>query len=372
MNRTDQAAEVLQKPPFENGGFFFAQMQPANLFLENGMVFKGKSPEWQQGAFDGEIVFTTGMTGYDAALTDPSYAGQILTFTYPLMGNYGIPPSDMWESERIFASGVIVSNACIHWSHGKSTQSLLQWLEAQRVPVIMGVDTRHLTKILRERGTMLGAISSADTPPDNYRDPNNASLADLVSISQKAIYGSGAKKVIAVDCGMKTNILRHLQKFPLTIHRVPYHYDYSEEDFDGIFLSNGPGNPEMYMKTVSVLRKAMQKKKPIFGICLGAQLLALSAGAKTYKLAYGHRSHNQPCMDLTNKRCYITSQNHGYAVEEKSLPTDWKVSFRNLNDGTIEGIAHVSLPFSAVQFHPEAMPGPKDTEWLFENFFASL
>jgi carbamoyl-phosphate synthase small subunit len=336
------------------------------------MAFEGMSPKWQNGTFEGEVVFTTGMTGYDASLTDPSYAGQILVFTYPLLGNYGIPPHALWESERIYASGVVVCNACTHWSHGKSTQSLYDWLELQKVPMISGVDTRHLTKILREHGTMLGAISSSKDIPSLIADPNLASLADRVSISKQISYGEKGKKIIAVDCGMKSNILRNLLKYPLRVQRVPYNYDYTDDDYDGIFISNGPGNPENYIETIAVLSKAMKKQKPIFGICLGAQLLSLAAGAKIYKLPYGHRSHNQPCIDLQTKRCYITSQNHGYAIREETLPHGWKVNFRNINDGTVEGIKHTSLPFSAVQFHPEASPGPTDTQWLFNQFITSL
>lgn len=336
------------------------------------MTLTGISPSWQGGTYKGEIVFTTGMTGYDASLTDPSYAGQILVFTYPLQGNYGIPPADMWESEKIHAAGVVVSNVCHEWSHGKSNQSLLQWLESQNVPLITGIDTRHLTKELRERGTMPGAISAASTPPDTFSDPHVVSLADRVSIPRKITYGTKGKKVVVVDCGMKLNILRNLQRFPLQIERVPHDYDYTDEEYDGIFLTNGPGDPMAYSATIAHLKKAMDKQKPIFGICLGAQLMALASGATTYKLPYGHRSHNQPCMDLATEKCYMTSQNHGYAIWEESLAEGWKVNFRNLNDHTVEGIAHTTLPFFSVQFHPEAAPGPTDTEWLFDYFFGSL
>lgn len=367
-----QSTETEEQPSLPKDGFFFTSMAPSNLFLENGMTFSGMAPEWQQGAFEGEVVFTTGMTGYDAALTDPSYCGQILVFTYPILGNYGVPDSDHWESERIYASGVVVGEACLQWSHAKSIQSLLQWLHMQGVPVIIGVDTRQLTKVLREAGTMLGTISTMLQKPLSFSNPHMTSLPAKVSIPDKIIYGEGQKKVVVVDCGMKLNILRHLQKHSLTIHRVPYNYDYSQEDFDAVFLSNGPGDPQMYQETIDILRKAMQKQKRIFGICLGAQLLALAGGGKTYKLPYGHRGHNQPCMDLVSRKCYITSQNHGYAIQEDTLPKEWTVSFRNLNDGTVEGISHRSLPFSAVQFHPEAAPGPTDTEWLFEQFVTSL
>lgn len=343
-----------------------AQMS-AFLVLENGSSFNGELAFPLKGPMDGEVVFSTGMTGYDASLTDPSYSGQILVFTYPLIGNYGVPPKEQWESERVYASGVVVSELCKEWSHGACTSSLQAWLEVQNVPLISGVDTREVTKVLREAGTMLGSICQDPSEKRTFFSPFK-----IVSIPNKRIYGTKGKKIIAVDCGMKKNIIRCLQKHPVQIHHVPHDYDYSEEEYDGVFLSNGPGDPEAYSSAISILKKALAREKPIFGICLGAQLMALAAGAKTYKLRYGHRGHNQPCMDVATKRCFITSQNHGYAVDENSLPDGWKVSFKNLNDGTVEGICHVSLPFSAVQFHPEAAPGPTDTEWLFERFVAQL
>ncbi len=339
----------------------------AYLHLQNGMTFEGYVPNWQTKPISGEVVFTTGMTGYDASLTDPSFAGQILVFTYPLMGNYGVLPQSQWESKCIHAAGVIVSEDCKHWSHAEGLQSLRQWLETQKVGLLLGVDTRQITKIIREHGTMAGVIST-----DKLRPKEFPVHSKFVSISEPIVYGSHQKKIIAVDCGMKDNILRCLQRFPLTIRRVPHNYDYTQEDFDGVFLSNGPGDPESYVQTLNVLEKALQMKKPIFGICLGVQLLALSTGAQTYKLKYGHRGQNQPCMDLSTKRCYITSQNHGYAIKESSLNDEWCVSFRNLNDQTVEGISHKTLPLFGVQFHPEAAPGPTDTEWLFEKFYKSL
>lgn len=371
MMKTQQTLETDAQPSLPKDGFFFAPIVPSSLLLENGMIFSGMSPEWQKGTFDGEVVFTTGMTGYDAALTDPSYYGQILVFTYPLLGNYGVPDNTHWESDRIYASGVVVGEACLQWSHAKSIQSFLHWLHRQNTPVIVGLDTRQLTKVLREAGAMHGAITSTKQKTLSLK-PNMTALPAKVSISEKIVYGKGSKKVIIVDCGMKLNILRLLLKYNFTIHRVPYNYDYSQEHFDGLFLSNGPGDPEIYQETIHILRKAMQKEKLIFGVCLGAQLLALAGGGKTYKLPYGHRGHNQPCMDLVTRKCYITSQNHGYAIQENTLPDDWLVSFRNLNDGTVEGISHRSLPFSGVQFHPESAPGPTDTEWLFEKFSSLL
>lgn len=370
MQLTDNIASKLLDP---SSGFFFASTKEVFLHLQNGMVFSGIAPADQEDSQWFEVVFNTGMTGYDASLTDPSYSGQILAFTYPLIGNYGVSPKEDWESEKIHAAGVVVSEACFQWSHGKNCGSLLEWLQAQRVPVIMGVDTRSLTKVLREAGTMPGLLSSSNEAPISSQNTHLITTRPArASVSQRIIYGNHPKKIIAVDCGMKANILRNLQKHSVSIHRTPYDEDYSSEDFDGIFLSNGPGDPEMYSETISILRKAMKRGKPIFGICLGAQLLALAAGARTYKLKYGHRGHNQPCINEETGRCHMTSQNHGYAVDEQSLPEEWLVSYRNLNDHTVEGIRHRSLPFSAVQFHPEAAPGPTDTEWMFKQFIESL
>jgi carbamoyl-phosphate synthase small subunit len=225
---------------------------------------------------------------------------------------------------------------------------------------------------LRIYGVCLGAIAPRHTHPKKFVDPNEMHLVDRVSVKDPVELGSGPKKIIAVDCGMKENISRCLQKFPLKIKRVPHNYDYSEEDFDGVFISNGPGDPMACQEAITILRKAMHKKKPIFGICLGSQLMALSVGAKTFKLPYGHRGQNQPCMHLNDKRCYLTSQNHVYAIDETTLPDEWRVSFRNLNDDSVEGIEHRELPFFSVQFHPEAAPGPIDTHWLFEKFYAML
>ena len=347
-------------------------MVPSRLVLHDGTVFHGYSPDWQEGIAYGEVVFTTGMTGYPESLTDPSYTGQILCFTYPLIGNYGVADSSSWESLKIHAHGVVVNEACENWSHSASKESLLQWLKAQNVPIITGVDTRALTRKIRSEGCMLAAMTTTANKDFAFVDPNIECLASRVTVLQPETYNDSPKVVIAVDCGMKENILRELQKLPITIRRVPFDYDYSNDEFDGVFLSNGPGNPETCETTVEVLRKAMQRKKPIFGICLGSQIMALAAGAKTYKLPYGHRGHNQPCQDTNTGKCYITSQNHGYAVDEKTLPDDWRCSFRNLNDGTVEGIAHKELPFSTVQFHPEASPGPTDTAWLFQNFYEAL
>lgn len=348
------------------------KMVPSRLVLQNGEVYEGTSPQWCEENTFGEVVFTTGMTGYVESLTDPSFSGQILTFTFPLIGNYGVPEQKEWESSKIHVRGAVFSEISLFCDHFQAARSLDAWLKSEKIPYICGIDTRALTKSLRTQGVALGAITLSSKTPHSFPDPNQTHLVASVSTKKVINYGKGKKKIIAVDCGMKENILRNLLKFPIEVKQVPYDYDYSHEDFDGVFISNGPGDPIICKETVSVLQKVLKSKKPIFGICLGAQLLALSIGAKTYKLTFGHRGQNQPCEYLDSGRCFLTSQNHGYAIDEKTLPKDWKVTFRNLNDSSVEGIEHRSLPIFAVQFHPEAAPGPVDTEWLFEKFYQSL
>ncbi len=347
-------------------------MIPAKLVLESGEVFPGFSPEWQKEPFFGEVVFNTGMTGYVESLTDPSYAGQILTFTYPLIGNYGVPGSSSWESDKIQAAGVVLGSVSPFPSHWDSECSFLDWLKQQKIPLIAGVDTRELTKTLRKKGVALGAICTGEKRVRKFEDPNKTHLVKKVSLPAIETFGKGTKKVIAVDCGMKENILRCLTRFPLQIVRVPFDYDYSKEEYDGLFLSNGPGDPARCKETIAILQKALGRKKPIMGICLGAQLLSLAIGGKTYKLKFGHRGQNHPCMDLERKRALLTSQNHGYAIDERHLPSDWKVTFRSLNDQSVEGIAHKKLPYFAVQFHPESHPGPTDGSYLFEQFYENI
>lgn len=350
----------------QQDGFF--KTSPAKLVLKDGSEFSGKSPDWQTAPFYGEVVFTTGMCGYIESLTDPSYYGQILVFTYPLIGNYGVPEEKDWESAKIQVAGVVVSEACLSWSHYEATKSLLEWLKAHNVPVITDVDTRSLTKTLRSAGTMPGAIAPASLQVTKMPGLSNYPVRS-VSLTEPVVYNQQhTQTLIAVDCGVKENSIRALRQWPMRIKRVPYDYDYTAEDYDAVFLSNGPGDPTACQETIAVLKKALQKEKPVFGICLGSQLLALAAGAKTYKLPFGHRGHNQPVEDTRTKRCYITSQNHGYAIDAATLPADWEVAFRNLNDGSVEGIRHKTKPFFAVQFHPEAAPGPTDTHELFETF----
>lgn len=306
------------------------------------------------------------MTGYVETLTDPSYTGQILVFTSPLLGNYGVPDPSTWESPKIHVRGVVVSELTQHWSHAGSTRSLSEWLKEQGVPVIAGVDTRALTKYLRSRGTLPGVITTQNQPSLTLP------AATKVSVAKPQVLNPGRPKtVIAVDCGMKDNIVRNLIERGVTVKRVPHNYDYTAEPYDGVLISNGPGDPTDYPEAIAILGRALTADKPVFGICLGVQLMALAAGGCTYKLKFGHRGHNQPAVTPAG-RGYITSQNHGYAIAEKSLPPDWQVTFRNLNDNSVEGIAHRTKPFFAVQFHPEAAPGPTDTNWLFKDFVDQL
>jgi carbamoyl-phosphate synthase small subunit len=346
-------------------------MIPSKLVLESGETFPGFSPDWQEGSSFGEVVFSTGMTGYMESLTDPSYAGQILTFTYPLIGNYGVPNNDHWESEKVQTAGVVAAWTSPFPSHWDSECSLISLLKEQKVPLIVGVDTRQITKLLRKKGVALGAICMGKAPR-KFPDPNQTHLVQKVSPPGKELYGSQGKKIIVIDCGMKQNILRCLMKFPVQVQRVPYNYDYSNEEYDGLFISNGPGNPAICKETIAILKKNLSRKKPIMGICLGAQILALAIGGKTYKLKFGHRGQNHPCLDLERKISILTSQNHGYAIDEKSLPSEWKVFFRSLNDDSVEGIIHKNHPYFAVQFHPESHPGPTDAQYLFKKFIEAI
>jgi carbamoyl-phosphate synthase small subunit len=343
----------------------------AYLILEDGRQFLGELLTEDSNRGIGEVVFTTGMTGYPETLTDPSFAGQIIVFTYPLIGNYGVPPQEFWESATIHAEGVVLSTLSKTSSHHQSLISLKSWLDEKKIPLLAGIDTRALTRHLRSRGTLKGKIERLDSSLVEYAHSEN--LVERVSCKAPLFHGSGSrKKVIAIDCGMKSNILRSLLSKNVDVLQVPFNFDFSEMEYDGLLISNGPGDPSVCTRTISIIQKEMQKKRPIFGICLGAQLMALAAGAKTMKLPFGHRGQNVPCQDVRSNLCYITSQNHGYAVVKETLPKEWEVSFLNLNDGSVEGIRHKTLPYFAVQFHPEASPGPYDTSWLFEEFIHLL
>ena len=343
------------------------------LILEDGSEFSGVS-FGSPSSVSGEVVFNTAMTGYPESLTDPSYKGQILVLTYPLIGNYGIPPevkeNDLYkffESYTLHISGLIVSDYSEKFSHWNAVKSLGEWLKEHDIPAISGIDTRALTKILREKGTMLGKIVYAKNDVPLY-DPNKENLVAQVSIKEKKIYGNGKFRILLIDCGVKNNIIRNLLKRDTTVIQVPWNYDISKEKYDGLFITNGPGDPKQCKETIKNLACALSQDKPIFGICLGNQLLALAAGADTYKLKYGHRSHNQPVIQAGTDKAYITSQNHGFAIDNSTLPKDWESLFININDNTNEGMRHKTKPFFSSQFHPEASGGPTDTEYLFDNF----
>ncbi len=352
-------------------------MSNIKLVLKDGTQITGESFGAEVSSA-GEVVFNTGMVGYPESFTDPSYRGQIMVLTYPLIGNYGVGDweRDLNEIEKRFESnnlhikGLIVSEYSENFSHWDAKKSLGAWLKENNIPAITGVDTRKLTQKIREHGTLLGKIIHENDSDVEFYNPDLDNLVDQVSTKEIETYEKGPKKIICIDCGMKNNILRSLLSRNLTVTRVPWDYDFIEAglEFDGIFMSNGPGDPSMLKPLHKTIKKAMELKKPIFGICLGTQIMAIAAGAKTYKLKFGHRSQNQPCIDTETGRCYITSQNHGFAISEKSLPKGWKVWLKNANDGTVEGIKHETLPFFSCQFHPEATPGPTDTVHFFDEF----
>jgi carbamoyl-phosphate synthase small subunit len=343
------------------------------LILQDGSVFEGEAFGFP-GPVAGEVVFNTGMVGYPEAFTDPSYKGQILVLTYPLVGNYGVAAGEpdfcldgSFESSRVQIAGLIVSEISGDYHHWNASQSLADWLKDQEVPALSGVDTRALTKHLRQSGSTLGNITS-ETHVANFYDPNQDNLVARVSVRSPITHRRGRKRAIVIDCGCKSSIIRNLLHRDISVTQVPWDYDFLGEDFNGIVISNGPGDPKMCAQTIANVRRAMERGYPVFGICLGNQILALAGGGDTYKLKYGHRGQNQPCIEVGTKRCYITSQNHGYAVDMRTLPPGWEPWFSNANDDTNEGIRHCSKPFRGVQFHPEAAPGPVDTDFLFDEF----
>ena len=378
-------------------------MRNVTLILDDGTRFRGQSFGYEK-PVAGEVVFNTAMTGYPESLTDPSYAGQLMTLTYPLVGNYGVPPftiegnglATFMESEKIHAEAIIVSDYSENYSHWNAVESLADWLKREQVPGITGIDTRELTKVLREHGVMMGrivfddAMDNGEWKMDNYGEVNyvdRVSCKDIIVYaagesksfpvstpkeelnSQLSIFHSQLKKVVLVDCGVKTNILRCLLRRGVEVIRVPWDYDFNQLQFDGLFISNGPGDPDTCDAAVQNIRRAMQNERlPIFGICMGNQLLSKAGGARIYKLKYGHRSHNQPVRMVGTDRCFITSQNHGYAVDNNTLGADWEPLFVNMNDGSNEGIRHKRNPWFSAQFHPEAASGPTDTEFLFDEF----
>ncbi|MDE7403200.1 MAG: glutamine-hydrolyzing carbamoyl-phosphate synthase small subunit [Muribaculaceae bacterium] len=361
-------------------------MKKATLILDDGTRFEGESFGYEGNAY-GEVVFNTAMTGYPEALTDPSYAGQIMVLTYPLVGNYGVPSTSessadgierFMESDRIYPTGLIVGDYSEQFSHWNAQESLSEWLRREKVPGITGIDTRRLTQLLREHGVMMGRIyiDGATNQPEET-DYNKVNYVDLVSVPEVRRYGvgDGRKKVAMIDCGAKNNIIRCLVDRGVEVIRVPWNYDFNNLEFDGLFISNGPGNPEACAEAVENIRKFIdnpEEKRPLMGICMGNQLLAKAAGATIYKLKYGHRSHNQPVRMEGTERCFITSQNHGFAVEPSTLRDGWEPYFTNMNDGSNEGIRHREKPWFSSQFHPEASGGPVDTEFLFDDFIKLL
>lgn len=356
----------------------------AYLILEDGTTFKGQN----FGAalpVDGEVVFQTGMVGYPESMTDPSYHAQILVLTYPLIGNYGVPCDQkdssglpLWfESHRIWTAGIVVGEVCEEPSHWQAVKTLSEWMKENNIPGISGIDTRELTKRIRERGSALGKIVLDSSPPNlnacTFTNPNVRNLVAEVSIQTPKRYGgAGSFKICTIDCGLKYNQLRCLLHRGAVVDVVPWNHKVDMNSYDGLFISNGPGDPELCKETIETIKAAMAFEKPIFGICLGHQLLAVAAGCKTFKMKYGNRGHNQPCIHEGTKRCYMTTQNHGFAVDPDSIPAGWEPLFTNANDFTNEGIVHQTKPFFSVQFHPEHRAGPEDLELLFDVFVNTI
>ncbi len=356
-----------------------AMTTQASLFLADGSRFDGHGLDFD-GLALGEAVFYTGMTGYEEALTDPSYSGQILTFTYPMIGNYGISGSAA-QYRRACVAGAVIKQIAYHPSHRLSETDLPSWLRDQRVPTLLGADTRAITIGLREHGTIWAALASGEEALAKaeselaafVRSANTKALVPGVAIREIAVEGpSGGARITLVDCGVKRAVLRELVALGARVTVVPY--DASETEIlatgpDAVFVSPGPGDPTDLPETIATLR-GLLGKTPVYGICLGHQLLALACGARTYKLPYGHRGGNQPVQDRRGA-VLITAHNHGYAVDARTLPADLQATMTNLNDGTNEGFAHRTLPVAAVQFHPEASPGPFDARSLFAEWFES-
>uniref|UniRef100_A0A8P4GIY2 Multifunctional protein CAD n=1 Tax=Dicentrarchus labrax TaxID=13489 RepID=A0A8P4GIY2_DICLA len=356
----------------------------AALILEDGTAFRGLL-FGADVSVSGEVVFQTGMVGYPEALTDPSYRCQLLTLTYPLVGNYGVPKdedgdfglSKWFESSKIHAAALIIGELSESPSHWSSVKSLDQWLKEQGIPGLQGIDTRRLTKKIREKGTMLGKLVVDGTPEDSipFDNPDKRNLVQEVSMKEPRVFNpSGSLRITVVDCGIKYNQIRCLAQRGARVTVVPWDHPLDSTDFDGLFISNGPGDPQFCQTTISNVRKVVcvERPKPVFGICLGHQLLSLVIGSKTYKMKYGNRGHNQPCIHKGTERCFITSQNHGFAVDPDTLPKDWDVLFTNANDHTNEGIVHNTQPLFSVQFHPEHMAGPTDLVGLFDVFLDTV
>lgn len=366
----------------------------AKLILKDGEIFEGTSFGYEK-ARSGELVFSTGMVGYTESLTDPSYEGQILVCTYPIIGSYGVPDKKYWESSRIHVSGLIVSQYIDTPSHFQSQMSLGDWLKKEKIPGVIIADTRYLTQKLRDSGAQLAKIVFSEDPSTefipseaeglsiDFDDPNKKNLVDSVS-TKKVIKENylidgrlqdnkkQLKNIILIDCGLKNNIIKCLIERGVRVITVPWDFDIFslKEKIDGVIVSNGPGDPKKVDITINTVKKILVKKIPLLGICLGNQILALAAGGDTYKMKFGHRGQNQPCILVGTKRCYLTTQNHGFAIGK--IPDGFSQWFINANDDTNEGIIHKNYPFMSVQFHPEATPGPTDTGWVFDKFLGKV
>ena len=339
----------------------------AKLILKDGTKFEGESFGASK-SIAGEVVFATGMVGYPEALTDPSFRGQILVLTYPIIGNYGVPDKKLWESDKMQIAGLIVCDYIDTPSHHASKRTLSAWLKEEGIPALEIKDTRMITQKLRDEGVSLGkiVINSKDI---DFENPDLRNLAAEVSTNKILSYGEGSKNIVLIDCGAKKNIIKSIVERGFKVTVVPWNTDVTKLDFDfsAVVISNGPGDPKKVKETIQNVKKIISKKIPVFGICLGNQILTLASSGSTYKLKFGHRSQNQPVVDTQTEKCYLTTQNHGFAVGK--IPKDFKEWFYNANDKTNEGIIHKTLPFMSVQFHPESSPGPLDTDWVFDYFF---
>ncbi|MBQ5783606.1 MAG: glutamine-hydrolyzing carbamoyl-phosphate synthase small subunit [Bacteroidales bacterium] len=358
-------------------------MKKVTLVLSDGTQFRGESFGYEN-PVAGEVVFNTAMTGYPESLTDPAFKGQIITFTYPLVGNYGVPPikndenslSTFMQSDHIHASAIVVCDYSNEYSHWNAVESLADWLKREKVPAITGIDTRHLTKHLRENGVMMGKIIFDDQPNNIPADTEYAGVNYVEQVSCKEVikYNQGAeKKVVVVDCGVTTNIIRQLLKYNVEVIRVPWNYDFNTLEYNGLLISSGPGDPTVCTETIANIKKAMENpNKPILGACMGNLLVALASGASVYKLKYGHRGSNQPVRIGNTNKCLITSQNHGYAIDNNTIGKDWEAWFSNLNDGSNEGMKHKTNPWYTTQFLPTDCTIPTDTDFLFQDFINKL
>jgi len=352
-------------------------MTDIKIILEDGAEYQGKSFGYR-GSAAGEIVFNTAMTGYPETITDPAYKGQILVMTYPLTGNYGVPCDDrennipkFFESDDIHVSALVVTDYTSNYSHWGACKSLDEWMKTRNIPGIYGVDTRTLTKHIREKGNMLGKIVYCDQDVP-FNNPYNNNLVNMVSCKEKIVYGNGAHRILLVDCGVKYSIIRDLLANDTIVIRVPWDYDFFHEKYDGLLISNGPSDPKKCITTIKNVAKALQCNQPIMGIGLGGLIIGLAAGADTFKLKYGHHSHNQPVKQMGSNSAFITAQNHGFALNTDTLPDEWEPYYVNLNDGTNEGFRHKCKPFFSAQFHRGPSGTAPDSEDMFDAFFTAV